>query len=149
MIIAADDGQTMDYAKFIFWLTIFIPSIVGIMSGTNRSGLLADPVHSIPRGTLSALSLSLILYLLFILYVGGIASTSELNEWGGAKVIVNLAYPLKIFGTIGTILSAISAAIQGIVTAPRLLLAMAKDDVLPWLRPIVTRSGTEPWKCIW
>ena len=83
------------------------------------------------------------------MYVGGLTDSDSLKEWEGAKVIKNLAFPNPIFGTVGTVVSALSASIQGMITAPRLLVAMAKDDVLAWLRPVATKPKKEPWKATW
>ena len=40
--------------NFFILLSIYFPSVTGIMAGSNRSGDLADPARSIPKGTLGA-----------------------------------------------------------------------------------------------
>lgn len=47
-------GTEYDENNFFILLSIYFPSVTGIMAGSNRSGDLADPSYSIPRGTLGA-----------------------------------------------------------------------------------------------
>lgn len=48
--------------SFTSMLAVFFPSFTGILSGANRGEVLARPHHSIPRGTLTAIFISLIMY---------------------------------------------------------------------------------------
>uniref|UniRef100_H2ZMB6 Amino acid permease/ SLC12A domain-containing protein n=1 Tax=Ciona savignyi TaxID=51511 RepID=H2ZMB6_CIOSA len=49
---------------------VFFPTATGVMAGVNMSGDLKNPAKSIPIGTLSAITISFILYLVFVLLLG-------------------------------------------------------------------------------
>ncbi|MPC36704.1 Solute carrier family 12 member 8 [Portunus trituberculatus] len=62
-------GYTEDNSWFTV-LGVFFPTVTGIMAGINMSGDLRHPARDIPVGTLSALSLSTVLYLMFAVVLG-------------------------------------------------------------------------------
>ena len=41
-------------SEFFMLLSIYFPSVTGIMAGSNRSGDLQDPAKNIPKGTIGA-----------------------------------------------------------------------------------------------
>ncbi len=63
-----------------YWavFAVFFPASTGIMAGANMSGELKDPRKSIPVGTMSAIGLSLIVYLALAWWLAASASTDDL-----------------------------------------------------------------------
>ncbi|XP_076232956.1 sodium chloride cotransporter 69 isoform X2 [Calliopsis andreniformis] len=57
--------------NFFSVLAIFFPAATGILAGANISGDLKDPQTAIPKGTLLAILLTTISYILMALMVGG------------------------------------------------------------------------------
>jgi amino acid transporter len=139
--------QSMNFFRLF---AIFFPSVTGVMAGSNRSGLLRRPDKSIPRGTLAAVGVSTLTYVLFVLLFGTVATGAFLRTktpFNGLHVAV-VSAPVQLLTLIGCIISAIGAGLQCVAGAPRLLYAVAKDDTIPVLRPLrVSRKG-EPLRAL-
>lgn len=113
-----------------FWavLAVFFPAVTGIMSGVNMSGDLKDPQRSIPIGTLAAVGVGYLIYMLIpiILSLRADAVTlvaeplvmRRMAFWGDAIL-------LGVWG------ATLSSAIGSILGAPRVLQALARDGILP------------------
>uniref|UniRef100_A0A915BHS6 Amino acid permease/ SLC12A domain-containing protein n=1 Tax=Parascaris univalens TaxID=6257 RepID=A0A915BHS6_PARUN len=136
--------------SFMILIGVFFPSATGIMAGSNRSGNLRDASRSIPLGTLSAQITTTIVYLSGVILFG--ASVSEMfirDKFGQSAmsklVIAELAVPHPTIILIGCFLSTVGAGMQSLTGAPRLLQAIASDDVIPFLsRFRQTDSRGEP-----
>ncbi len=113
-----------------FWpvFAVFFPAATGIMAGANLSGILKDPRRSIPRGTLAAIAVSLVVYLLLTYWLARSASPGELVS--NYYVMIDRAAwgPAVIAGLLGATLS---SALGSIVGAPRILQAIAANGVVP------------------
>lgn len=59
---------------------------------------------------------------------------------GGKLVVANMAWPNEWVILIGSFLSTLGAGLQSLTGAPRLLQAIAKDDVIPFLSPFAVSS---------
>ncbi|CAG0923132.1 unnamed protein product, partial [Notodromas monacha] len=126
--------------NFIILVGIFFPSVTGIMAGSNRSGDLKDAQKSIPIGTLSAVVTTSAVYLSAVVLLAGSVDNLLLRDKfgesiGGRLVVANLAWPTEWIVLIGSFLSTIGAGIQSLTGAPRLLQAIARDEIIPFLRP--------------
>ena len=113
-------------------LALFFPSVTGIMAGSNRSGDLRNAQHSIPKGTLGAVAATSTIYLLTTLLYGAVATRT------GLKTNYLLSADASIQGDIvriGIILSSLGAGLQSLTGAPRLLQAIANDNLIPALKP--------------
>lgn len=120
-----------------FWIVfaVFFPAVTGIQAGLSMSGDLKNPAKSLPMGTLAAIGTSYLIYLAIPLYLGYlIPYTSE----AGNKLLLNdslimckIAHPwgdiviLAIWG------ASLSSAIGSLLGSPRMLQALAKDDIIP------------------
>uniref|UniRef100_A0A9J8CK22 Solute carrier family 12 member 7b n=1 Tax=Cyprinus carpio carpio TaxID=630221 RepID=A0A9J8CK22_CYPCA len=96
-------------AFFTLLVGIYFPSVTGIMAGSNRSGDLRDAQRSIPIGTILAIATTT------IIFIGTLS-------WPSPWVIV-----------IGSFFSCCGAGLQSLTGAPRLLQAIARDGIVPFL----------------
>ncbi|MEM7771846.1 MAG: Na-K-Cl cotransporter [Cyanobacteria bacterium P01_E01_bin.6] len=113
-----------------FWgvFAVFFPAVTGIMAGVNMSGDLKDPTRSIPSGTLAAVAVGYVIYMVLPLILAFRVDTSNLiNE---PLIMQQLSFwgPAILLGVWGATLS---SAIGSILGAPRVLQALARDGVLP------------------
>jgi amino acid transporter len=117
-----------------FWtvFAVFFPAVTGILAGISLSGDLARPDRAIPRGTLAAVLVGLVVYVAVVIGLAVGASRQELLAdnliWfsiaGGAAFLI---FP-GLWGAI------FSSAMGSILGAPRTLGAMVNDRVLPrWM----------------
>lgn len=101
---------------FFTLFAIFFPSVTGIMAGSNRSGDLKNVSKAIPRGTLGAIAISTTIYLIFILLFGVVCTgpflRTKIPDEGLHVSIISWPHPLVVL--IGTFLSSIGAALQGL-----------------------------------
>uniref|UniRef100_A0ACD5YB12 Uncharacterized protein n=1 Tax=Avena sativa TaxID=4498 RepID=A0ACD5YB12_AVESA len=130
------------YWDFNALLGLFFPAVTGIMAGSNRSASLKDTQRSIPFGTLYATLLTTMMYLLSVLLFGALATREELLT--DRLLTATVAWPAPAVIYIGIILSTLGAALQSLMGAPRLLVAIANDDILPVLNYFKAYEGSEP-----
>jgi len=113
-----------------FWVVfaVFFPAVTGIMAGVNMSGDLQAPKKSIPSGTFAAIGVGYLIYMAlpFILAMR-VDTENLLNDplimrdisfWGDAILV-------GVWG------ATLSSAVGSILGAPRVLQALAKDQILP------------------
>ncbi|XP_047065225.1 cation-chloride cotransporter 2-like [Lolium rigidum] len=130
------------YWDFNALLGLFFPAVTGIMAGSNRSASLKDTQRSIPIGTLNATLLTTAMYLLSVVLFGALATREELLT--DRLLTATVAWPAPAVIYIGIILSTLGAALQSLTGAPRLLVAIANDDILPVLNYFKAYEGSEP-----
>lgn len=114
---------------------IFFPAVTGVMAGINMSGDLAAPDRDIPRGTFCAVVVSLGIYLIFILGLGGTCNhhyllhdmmlPEKVSFWGVALLA-------------GLYTSSVSHCLGSLYTGPRLLQNMASENVVPAISPMLS-----------
>ena len=136
-----------------FWkaFAIYFPAVTGIMAGVNMSGDLKNPGRSIPMGTAAAVIVGFLIYGIQILLVGGAQSRDQLLT-SSFETLCNQA----IFGTnslvvAGVFAATLSSAIGSFLGAPRVLQAVARDRLIPSIRPFARGSarGDEPYRALW
>lgn len=124
---------------FTMLVGIYFPSVTGIMAGSNRSGDLRDAQKSIPTGTILAISTTSFIYLSCIILFGacieGVVLRDKFGEAvNGNLVIGTLAWPSPWVIVIGSFFSTCGAGLQSLTGAPRLLQAIARDGIVPFLQ---------------
>ncbi|KNA13334.1 hypothetical protein SOVF_117890 isoform B [Spinacia oleracea] len=140
------DPNGSTYWSFNALVGLFFPAVTGIMAGSNRSASLKDTQYSIPVGTLASQLSTTGLYLISVLIFGAFATREKLltdrcrqsRSQGRTREIAVIIY-------VGIILSTLGAALQSLTGAPRLLAAIANDDILPVLNYFKVADGGEPY----
>ncbi|XP_048490562.1 cation-chloride cotransporter 1 isoform X3 [Beta vulgaris subsp. vulgaris] len=130
------------YWNFNALVGLFFPAVTGIMAGSNRSASLKDTQHSIPVGTLASQLTTTGLYLISVLLFGAFATREKLLT--DRLLTATVAWPFPVIIYVGIILSTLGAALQSLTGAPRLLAAIANDDILPVLNYFKVADGSEP-----
>ncbi|MDJ0576364.1 MAG: amino acid permease [Xenococcaceae cyanobacterium MO_234.B1] len=125
-----------------FWkvFAVFFPAVTGIMSGVNMSGELKNSRQSIPTGTLSAIAVSVVIYLALCWWAARVASPEALVS--NYTIMVDRAlWGPAVLG--GLLAATFSAALSSLVGAPRILMALAQDEVIPkgrWIGKLSANS---------
>lgn len=125
--------------SFTLLVGIFFPSVTGIMAGSNRSGDLKDAQKSIPIGTILAILTTSFVYLSNVVLFGACVEGVVLRDKfghavNGNLVVGTLSWPSPWVIVIGSFFSTCGAGLQSLTGAPRLLQAIAKDNIIPFLR---------------
>jgi amino acid transporter len=119
-----------DFPNGNFWqiFAVFFPAVTGILTGVNMSGTLRDPRKSIPWGILTAVLLTMLVYLSLAYWVSLVATPAELLT--NLTIMVDRAAwgPAVLLGILA---ATFSAALNSLVSAPRVLQAIAEHDILP------------------
>lgn len=120
-----------DFPGTSFWqvFAVFFPATTGIMVGANMSGELTNPRKSVPQGTLYAIAISSVVYLLLAMWCAYTSSPSELLNNFTIMVDKSLWQPIVVLGILG---ATFSSALSSHVGAPRILQAMGRKKLLPF-----------------
>ena len=124
-----------DFGGSSFWVVfaVFFPATTGSMAGANMSGDLEDPKRSIPVGTLAAIAVSFVIYVLLAIWLARSATPEEMVS--NYTVMMDKAYwPTAVLA--GLLGATFSSALASMVGAGRILQAMGAHQVVPgadWL----------------
>ncbi|XP_069068981.1 solute carrier family 12 member 9-like [Pleurodeles waltl] len=141
------DYTTGRMMSFTTVFAVMFNGCTGIMAGSNISGDLKNPSYSIPRGTITAVIFTYIIYNLLSLMVSCTCDrTLLLNNYSFMRDF-NVWHP---FVTIGIYCSMISASMSNLIGASRILYALAKDDLFGILLAPAkkTACGGNPWVAV-
>ncbi len=113
-----------------FWVifAVFFPAVTGISAGASMSGELKNPRRNIPLGILMAVGIGFVIYVFTAFWLNIHASPSELIK--NNLIMKGLAKWewMIIAGIMG---ATISSALGSILGAPRVLMALGQDRVVP------------------
>jgi len=116
-----------DYS-FEVVFAIFFPAVTGFTAGVAMSGDLKDPKKDIPRGTMLSILTGMVIYLVMaVSFYFFIDRELLLNDYNFLLTVAFIPI-LVIAGIWGATLS---SAIGGILGAPRIIQAIARDRIVP------------------
>ena len=107
-----------------FWqvFAVFFPAVTGIMAGANLSGDLKNPRKSIPLGTLSAIGVTLLIYVLIAVFAAYLIPMDVLRS--NQMAMVRIYSRIQILVIFGILAATFSSALGSIIGAPRILQAL-------------------------
>ncbi|KYM96976.1 Bumetanide-sensitive sodium-(potassium)-chloride cotransporter [Cyphomyrmex costatus] len=152
--------------NFFSVLAIFFPAATGILAGANISGDLKDPQIAIPKGTLLAILLTSLSYLMMAIMVGGTVMRdatgnvtdlwttiygTDFNCTAGCKYGTHNSFEViqlvSGFGPIiyaGCFAATISSALASLVSAPKVFQALCLDKLYPGIAWFSGEKDKEP-----
>lgn len=152
LMIRAEPNSEMvligNFEEAGFWtvFAVFFPAVTGIMAGANMSGELRNPRRSIPLGTMSAIGVTLIVYVALAYMAARFITPAELRS--NQMVMVDYAFwgPVVIAGILA---ATFSSALASMVGAPRVLQALSEQKTVPFAGIFVKKTkGNEPRNAI-
>ena len=117
--------------KVAFWavFAIFFPAVTGIEAGIAMSGDLKDPAKSLPRGTIAAVLVGYVIYMIIPVFLHWAVPDERLLLTESL-----IMRKVAIWGDlilVGVWCATLSSAMGALLGAPRTLQALARDRVLP------------------
>ena len=134
--VARSMPQSVDLFNHIsdpagFWtvFAVFFPAVTGIMAGISLSGDLKNPTRSIPKGTIAAVGVGFVVYVLVAIALSLAASPRELV--GDPLIWFTIAGGIAFLIFPGLWGAIFSSAVGSVLGAPRTLEALVHDRILP------------------
>ena len=112
--------------EYIF--AIFFPAVTGFTAGVAMSGDLEDPKKNIPSGTIWAIIVGFVVYVILAIGIAFFIKPEYLISDNNILVKIAWFSPLVVAGIWGATLS---SALGGILGGPRILQAISKDKITP------------------
>lgn len=117
------------------WRSVFgvlFPAVCGILAGSSMSGDLRKPSKSIPKGTNWALIFTFGIYALCFVVL---AATVPRESFYMNVMIVEAISRWPSIVLMGELASCVFSALMGVMGCAKILQAIARDDLLPFLAP--------------
>lgn len=121
------DGQSPLPFGAVF--AVFFPAVTGFTQGVSMSGDLEDPKTAIPKGTMAAVAVGFVCYMVLMLWLGLQADTIELRNLD--TIVLKKIARFGVLVTLGIWGATLSSAMGSVLGAPRILQALAMDSVVP------------------
>ncbi|CDW52957.1 solute carrier family 12 [Trichuris trichiura] len=139
---------------FFSVFSVFYPATTGIMAGANISGDLDNPATAIPKGTLLGIAVTSLIYAGTVIVTGATVirqASGEISDAVNGSIsacaqngtcsfgIMNYYQTLELLGAWGPLVTAgifaatLSSALAGFVSGPKLLQALGKDKLFPFV----------------
>ncbi|MDD3001245.1 MAG: amino acid permease [Candidatus Riflebacteria bacterium] len=119
-----------------FWtlFAIYFPSVTGFIAGINMSGDLKNPGESMTKGTLYSLLVASLVYFAQIIVFGGGFERQTLIDAPFQVMVNNSLFGAGFMVVLGVFSATLSSTLGRFVGAPRVLQAIARDEILPFLK---------------
>jgi solute carrier family 12 (sodium/potassium/chloride transporter), member 2 len=117
-----------DSESFETLFAVFFPAVTGFTAGVAMSGDLKDPRRAIPRGTMAAITVGMLVYLAIPVFLSYKVDSELLRTDQMVWLQIARVPELVIAGVFAATLS---SALGSILGAPRYLQALAMDGVVP------------------
>ncbi|XP_025829550.1 solute carrier family 12 member 2-like [Agrilus planipennis] len=147
-----EEGNGEKY-NFFKVFAIFFPSATGILAGANISGDLRDPQKAIPKGTLLAILITTVVYMLIAVLAGAVVvrdATGSVTDYFNGTFrdclpgeclygLHNNAQIIELVAWIGPLIYAgcfaatLSSALASLVSAPKVFQALCNDKLYPYI----------------
>ena len=127
-IIVPETGEVIKRFSFFEVFTFIFPAFTGIAAGLGLSGDLKDPRKSIPKGTIYATIVGIVVYVSVAIKLWYSAPLESLAKDELFMEQISIWPPMI---AIGLAAAAISSALGSVMIAPRTLQALAVDGVFP------------------
>ncbi|XP_070556312.1 solute carrier family 12 member 8-like [Ptychodera flava] len=123
-----------DGHNFFTVFGVFFPTATGVMAGINMSGDLKKPSYNIPVGTLTAIGVTVLLYLLYVVLLGATCERWALQAPDDDYMIAEKVALVGFLWLAGLYISSLSSCLSGLYGAPRVLQSIANENVIPIIR---------------
>ena len=123
-----------------FWVifAIFFPAVTGFTQGVSMSGDLQDAGKSLPKGTFTAVGVSIVVYILAaIVFAADLPAETLISEYGSMKRVAAVEFLISA----GVIAATLSSAMASFLGAPRILQSLSGDRIFPFLLPFAKGYG--------
>jgi solute carrier family 12 sodium/potassium/chloride transporter 2 len=120
---------------------VFFPAVTGFTAGIAMSGDLKNPKQSIPRGTLLAIGVGLLVYLCLAVFLALNVNSEVLKTDYNILMKIAIFAPAVVLGIWGATLS---SALGGILGGPRIIQAMSIDKITPKIFGFGKGKNNEP-----
>ncbi|PIQ61269.1 MAG: amino acid permease [Bacteroidetes bacterium CG12_big_fil_rev_8_21_14_0_65_60_17] len=125
---ASISGTIANADPLVLVFAIVFPAFTGMTAGVGLSGDLANPRKAIPRGTIAATLVGMVVYVAIVTKLAFSASAEDLATDQLIMMRISAWGPIILIG-LGA--ATISSAIGSILVAPRTIQALAVDASLP------------------
>ncbi|MGE0771974.1 MAG: hypothetical protein AB7K37_09710 [Cyclobacteriaceae bacterium] len=126
---------------FMVLFGIFFPAVTGFEAGVSMSGDLQNPKRSIPKGSILAIGVGLLVYIGLTFFLSSTVNANMLANDPQVLLKISWIPELVIAGIWGATLS---SALGSILGAPRILQATAVDQITPRLFAHGVGATNEP-----
>ncbi|MDX9724540.1 MAG: amino acid permease, partial [Myxococcota bacterium] len=152
-LLAANWSAEYSSPDLSFWVVfaVYFPAVTGFLAGVNMSGDLKDPSKSLVKGSFWAVGLGFVIYAIQIVLSGASQARPDLIARPYEMLMQNALFGAS-FLVIGGVFSAtISSAVGSFLGAPRVLQAVARDQILPRLNVFAkgSKEKDEPRVALW